>query len=397
MRPQPSPPLRGWVALLVTTVALTACSADPSPSDDADAGPPFAASVTTPVGSPGIAASVRDAGFDKATAYVASRTKSTLEVTDGHTFVVHHALPNGATADLTYRLTLGTEKAEPSDGVVLDAEEDGDRYLVSMTYAIDAATLPDDVRAGITGTGGTATGAPGGGVDDGLVVQPAGYLADDSPSTVDIVVSGVISQAQETYSDKWVDAANNKLDSASWEAWKAGNKVWDALGANDMIAEALAKLDALAQCAENPTNPLTKDQYSKDPGAKKKVTDQLADLKQEIQGDAAVLFLQMFVDTGSGLVKAAPWLGFITSPATGYIKETLANSITERVREAEALVPKCNKQSYAISGSIPSAPSGITLKGKACSLEKRFTVETTGDLVGSFSFRPNRETGGTYA
>lgn len=398
VRPQTSVNPRGWVALLVSAVALTACSADPSPSDDnADAGPPFAASVTTPAASPGIAASVRDAGFDAATAYVAATTKSSLKVTDGHTFVVSHAFPNGATADLTYRLTAGTGKVKPGDGVVLTAEEDGDRYLLSMTYAIAAATLPEDVRARVTSMGGAAAGAPGGRFDGGLVVQPAGYLAEGSPSTVDIVVSGVISQAQESYTDKWVDAADSKLATGSWEAWKAGNKVWDAVGANDMITEALAKLDALAKCAENPTNPLTKDQYSKDPSARKKVTDQLADLKQEIKGDAAVLFLQMFVDTGSSLVKAAPWLGFITSPATGYVKETLGNAITERVREAEALVPKCNKQSYAISGSIPSVPSGITLEGRACSLEKRFNVETTGDFVGSFSFRPNRESGGTYA
>ncbi len=390
--------LRGWVAVLVGVVALTACSADPSPSEsNSGAGQPFAESVSTPQASRGLAAAVQAAGFDTATAYVASRTKSSLKVTDGHTFVVTHAFPNGATADLTYRLSAGTGKVKPGDGVALTAEEDGDRYLLSMAYAIDAATLPEDVRARVTDIGGGAAGAPGGGDDSGPMVQPAGYLAGGSPSTVDVVVSGVVSQAQESYVDTWADRAGSKIATGSWEAWKAGNKVWDAVGANDMITEALAKLDSLAQCAENPTNPLTRDQYAKDPTAKKKVTDQVADLKQEIKENAAVLFLQLLVDTGSSLAGSVKWLGFIVSPATGYVKETLGNAITERVREAEALVPKCNKQSYAISGSIPSVPSGITLKGKACSLEKRFNVETTGDYVGSFSFRPNRETGGTYA
>lgn len=398
LRPLNPATLRGWVAVLVSVIALSACSADPSPSDsNADAGPPFAESVTTPAASRGLAASVRAAGFDAATAYVASETKSSLKVTDGHTFVVTHAFPNGATADLTYRLTAGTGKVKPGDGVALTAEEDGDRYLLSMAYAIDAATLPEDLRARVTGIGGAAAGALGGGGDSGLVVQPAGYVAEDSPSTVDVVVSGVVSQAQESYIDTWADRADSKLATGSWEAWKAGNKVWDAVDANDMVTQALAKLDALAKCAENPTNPLTKDQYAKDPSAKKKVTDEIADLKQEIRENAAALFLQLLVDSGSSLAGSVKWLGFIVSPATAYVKQTMNEVITERVREAEQLVPKCDKQSYAISGQIPSAPSGITLKGTACSLEKRFTVETAGDFIGSFSFRPNRETGGTYA
>ncbi len=401
-RQQHSTNLRDWVAVLVSVIALAACSADPSPRHKADAGPPFAQSVTTPAASEGMAASVLAAGFDDATAYVASQTKSSLEVSDSHTFVVTHAFPNGATADLTYRLTAGTGKMKPGDGAALTTQVNGDRYVVSMSYAIDAATLPDDIRSRVTSTGGTASGGSGGDAGGGLVVQPAGFhppgrRADGSPSTVDVVVAGVVSQAQESYIDTWTDRAGSKLATGSWEAWKAGNKVWDAVGASDMVSAALAKLDSLAQCAENPTNPLTKDQYAKDPSAKKKVTDQVADLRQEIKENAAVLFLQLLVDTGSSLAGSAKWLGFVVSPATGYVKETLNNAITERVHEAEALVPKCNKQSYAISGSIPSVPSGIDLQGKACSLEKRFTVETTGDYVGSFSFRPNSETGGTYA
>ncbi|WP_148612956.1 hypothetical protein [Nocardioides rubriscoriae] len=384
------------MAVLVGVVALTACSADPSPGE-VGAGPPFAQGVAVAQASPGLDASVRSAGFDAATAYVAATTLSSLEVADAHTFVVTHAFPNGATADLTYRLSAGSGKVQPDDGVTLTAQQDGDRYLLSMAYAIDAATLPEDIRARVTDTDG-ATAAPLEGEGDSeVVVQPVAYAAGGSPSTVDVVVSGVVSQAQESYIDTWADRADSKVATGSWEAWKAGNKVWDAVNANDMIAQALAKLDALSTCAENPTNPLTRSQYANDPSAKKKVTDQLTDLKQEIKENAAALFLQLLVDTGSSLAGSAKWLGFIVSPATAYVKETLSSSITERVREAEALVPKCNKQSYAISGSIPSVPSGISVRGTACSLEKRFNVQTTGDLVGSFSFRPNRETGGTYA
>ena len=252
----PSTALRGWAVVTAVAVVLTACSgAEPSSTTTApDAGgPPFTTSVTTPAASPGLATAVRAAGFDAGTAYVASTTTSSLQVTDGHTFVVTHNFPNGATAEMTYRLAPGAGRMKPADGVTISAEESGDRYLIELGYAVDAATIPADLRASILGGGGSAAGAPPSG--SRAVVQRAGFVTQGEPGTVDVVVSGVISQAQETYVDSWADRAGSSVASGSWEAFKAGGKVWDAVGASDLISAALARLDALAECAANRATP----------------------------------------------------------------------------------------------------------------------------------------------
>ncbi len=393
--------LRCSAVATATAVLLAACSgADPSPHGNTAsraAGPPPATSMTTPVASEHLADVVEAAGFDAGTGWVASRTRSSVRVVDGHTYLVTHQFPNGAIAEMTYHLSAG-RGAEPAAGVSVTGREQGERYLLTLTYAIDADDLPADLRAQVTDgipTSAAAAGPPGDGTR--LVVAQAAYVANEAPGTIDVVVDGVISQAKEAYIDTWADRADSKLAGGSWEVFKAGGKVWDAVGASDMVGAALAKLDAMQKCAENPTNPLTRQGYEKDPAAQQKVTDQLKALRGEIKESAAALFVQLLADTGSSLVASAKWLGFIVAPATNYIKETLNDTITERVREAEALVPKCNRQSYAISGSSPSIPSGIRYTGTACSLEKRFTVTTTGDYIGSFSFRPNSETGGTFA
>jgi hypothetical protein len=56
-----------------------------------------------------------------------------------------------------------------------------------------------------------------------------------------------------------------------------------------------------------------------------------------------------------------------------------------------------DRPSYKISGSVPSEPKGIKLSGKACSLEKPFTLETKGDILGTITFKPKGASGGTWS
>lgn len=53
--------------------------------------------------------------------------------------------------------------------------------------------------------------------------------------------------------------------------------------------------------------------------------------------------------------------------------------------------------SYTINETLPSVPAGITLKGRACSLSKPFTVQASGDVIGPIKFRPTSETGGRWS
>lgn len=56
----------------------------------------------------------------------------------------------------------------------------------------------------------------------------------------------------------------------------------------------------------------------------------------------------------------------------------------------------CDPRAYEATASIPSAPSGITLKGTICALDKPFNVTASGDYVGTMAFAPRGKDGGHW-
>lgn len=387
------------VATAALTLAVSGCGADAGPS----AGTPAAgsASPSSPVAAPtgpaagvteaqpngeAVAATLTAAGFDAGTAAFAEHAAATLEVPDQHTFVVRQTYPNGAVAATAYHLHAGAAPAEPTMTVDLT---DGDlRY--TLEYTVDAATLPADLRAQVT------AGLPGAAPSDEDRAAVIGALVrapmEDGPSTISVVADGVISQAQETGVDTMgeLTGLDKSLAGTSWEVYKSGKKVADAIKANDLVSTALARIAAARKCAASPTNELTKKAFAEDPAAQKEMLRQLDEAADEIMGSAAVMFVQMATDAGAGLIKAAPWLGFITSPATNYVSETLTGSINERLRAAEQLVPTCTTTTYRVTGG----GKGLTVNGTVASMTEPFQVNGAGDgFVVIFSFQPGDDTG----
>ncbi len=235
------------------------------------------ASVTTPVSAdPEYADQILALGLDEATAAFMARTLSTVDVMDAHTFVVHHAMPTGAVADETYHLVRGSGMS-PGDPPTIVYEVVGDELHYQLRYAVDSAELPEDLRDQVlTGlpalaeTGSSTTAGPIRLLGLARVGPVRGVFAADAPGTVEVVVDGVISQGKSTAIGKFVEFGKKQgftKTAASYKAFKAGKKVWEALEANDLIASALDRLKALRECAENPTNPLTQQQYGESPEA----------------------------------------------------------------------------------------------------------------------------------
>ena len=412
---------RAAVVASIVAILIASCATSNEPSSQAGRespavetpaptssgiGPGPISSVTTPVAAdPGYAAGIVALGLDEATAYFMAQTLSTVDVVDAHTYEVHHDFPNGATGTATYHLFQGSGMS-PDDPPEYTAEVSGDEYRYTVRYAIASSDLPEDLRQqvldGLPAAAPTGLGPTGGAVSLlGLApIRPArGILAADSPSTIGVVVNGVVSQGEGAVLDKLVEGAEAQgwtKTARSWDAFKAGKKVWEAVETNGLITDAMAKLKALRRCAENPTNPTTKEKYATSPQTQQRVLDDLTQIENDIRSSAMALFGSMLNDTAGSLVKAAPWLGFITGAANDYVKETLQKLVQDYLRQAEENVVPC-RVSYTISGSAPSRPGGITLSGKACSLEKPFKVRTQGDIVGRLEFSPRGETGGTWA
>jgi hypothetical protein len=278
-----------------------------------------------------------------------------------------------------------------------------DEYRFGMRYALDPDKLPAELLAQLDGSLPSAAPALASSTvvtvhQLGLapLVPARGQYAADTPGAYEVVVDGVISQSQEAFVDTWVEKAEKKgwtKTAGSWEALKSGKKVWEAVEANEVIATALARLKALRACAQEPTNPLTRKAYAEDQAEQQRVVDAVDQAEKDIRASAMVMFGSMLTDTGSSLLKSAPWLGFIVGPANGYVKETNLGLIKEYLRVAEQRVVPCHS-SYTVSGTIPSIPSGITVSGKVCSLEKPFELKTKGDVTGTLTARPGDASGG---
>lgn len=424
--PKPARP-RALAALLAATLALAACSGSgeeaatgtspgTGPARSATPEPlpllegPIRSSSTPGEVAPDFEARVLATGLDEATASFLAQTRSTVDVFDGHTYVVRHAFPNGATGESTYHLFAPTTMS-PSDPPRFVGDAEGDAFAYTMSYAIDTAQMPADIVAQIEN--GLPTAAPVGSVATSTESTSSGSImqlglarsgarvvnADDGGAhTLGVVVDGVISQGQESSIDAFVEASAKRgfeKTSDSWDAYKSGKKVWEAVEANEIIATAHAQLDALEKCAKNPTAGVTQQEYKKNPAAQQKALQAIAQARLEIRASTAVLFTSLIADVGSALVQEAPWLGFIVSPAVNYTKDSQMAAIASYVENAAADVVPCAPKAYKLSGKIPSVPAGIVVTGTVCSLEREFVATMDGDYIGRLTFTPAGAAGGS--
>ena len=267
--------LAGAAALLV----VAGCAV-PTPSVST---PPTQASSATPATGPATSVVelqredsafgdiVTSTGLDSGTAAFMMLAGSTLNVVDGHTFVARQDFPNGATAKAAYHLYAGSDLT-PGQRFVVSSTRSEDTFRFSLSYALSIADLPADLRqqvlAGLPGSvpaqpardsALAAIGLAPARAGAGRAGVPAAPM-EGEPSTVGVLVDGVISQAVESGIDKAVNTTklDKTLAGTSCEAYKSGKKVWDALEANELVADALTRIAAARDCAENPTNPLTK-------------------------------------------------------------------------------------------------------------------------------------------
>jgi hypothetical protein len=85
-----------------------------------------------------------------------------------------------------------------------------------------------------------------------------------------------------------------------------------------------------------------------------------------------------------------------TAPGEKYKSGTVALEARSRRGVAKAeLVFDTRQNAYKVTGFLASAPSGTTFTGSICSPDKPFTVATSGDMVGTVSYRPKSDTAGS--
>lgn len=142
----------------------------------------------------------------------------------------------------------------------------------------------------------------------------------------------------------------------------AGSKFGSLFGALDAAIGAyklkesrsyFSELDQLRECAENPTNPLTKKTYQENPSEKAKVIDQINEAQSQLDQLTAARLLNLSVKTGSKFLTQGNFAGklFLDSVAK-WNDETLKQVSEGWVDDARKAVVKCEPAATQLNGSI---------------------------------------------
>ena len=334
---------------------------------DPDAGTPEQQAVglpeilqPLPLGA-GTAAALADAGFDGATAASAAEAVAIVDVVSPHEYVVEALFPGGEFLQTRYRLFSAPASMLSQPPVVTGEQVSDEVFAFRAEFALDPVTLPDDLRASVLADLPTAQPAASTG---GMVIRPAAVRAEDG-GAIGMVVDGLQSQGIEFVGDKIAEAWKSfaggpTLNTVGWEVYKSANKVGDAVGVSDAFNRAMAKLASLEECAREPQGEFDVKEYERNPGRKQQNLDLIEKARLEIKADAAVGFIGVIGDAAGGLAAEAPWLGFVTGPASNYIRGTMQELIDSRIAVLEAQLPKC--LGWTVNGNYGQ----FTLRGTKC-------------------------------
>ncbi|MGB8473250.1 MAG: hypothetical protein WCE61_04070 [Candidatus Acidiferrum sp.] len=119
----------------------------------------------------------------------------------------------------------------------------------------------------------------------------------------------------------------------------------------------LDELDELQDCAENPTNPLTKKAFDQDPAYRDQVVHGVTQARGDVTGFTAMRFLNLGVSAATALSEAP--LGPITGPISSWTDETLKQLAEQRITDAQKNVTHCHHENM-LSGQF--RPMVATLK-----------------------------------
>jgi hypothetical protein len=336
-----------------------------------------------------VAQLVDEQGLTEAEALFAGLTRVEVEQVSPLQYRLALSFPTLNTAIWTVTLIpdqTGDPDAPESVSASYADSEDGFSFRVE--YFVPYAELPDDVereiRGASAGRGHLVAFA-------GIGALPPDLTASDE-SGVKVVAEGIVQEMQQNGIAEFLKTLDSALGAGArlermYDALKAGLAVKDAWALKSELETLNKRLDALEDCARNPTNPVTKRAYQEDPAQLQRVLDEIADARVHVKSNVAMMFVGMISSTGGGLggpVGSA--LGYVLGPAASYLKQELTKLNEQRLRELDELIPDCSyKMRLELIGILPASALGgldgqVTLDGLA---EIPLTVGDDGRVTGS--------------
>ena len=112
------------------------------------------------------------------------------------------------------------------------------------------------------------------------------------------------------------------------------------------------ELDQLRNCAENPTNPLTKKMYQENPSEKAKVVDQINEAESQVKQLTAARILNLAAKTGSKFTGANLAGKLFFDSVAKWSDETLKEVAEGWIDDAKKGVVQCEKAPIRLSGTV---------------------------------------------
>ncbi len=334
-------------------------------------------------------------GVDEAAAlFLAMTSVDAREIDDRHARIVEE-FPGGTRAVIDVRITpvSAADAAAPPE---LTTQSSSRRFAFSFEYVVPLDGIPGDVRSAmrVVAPGPVVTTAPASVVWARATSAPA---AGDT-SGVQVAVKAVATKYVSNQASDYVKQLDGKTGGRGdlLKLLKAKAAVEEAAALGDEFDAMNKRIDELEDCAKNPTNPLTKKAYREDPKALDRILDQVESTRQAIKDNTTVGFIAMMNKTASGVIKNAPWLGYVVSAGTAWSKDALNQVNQELLDQLEKAVVPCTKD-YKLDGVIDGLRfTAIKCAGAAGQWDLTLTAvdPSTDPAEGSVVFDREPEAGG---
>jgi hypothetical protein len=372
---------RAMPAFLAATALVTACS---SPGSVPSAAGSDVAPAPTPMTEPDEA---RQAQFVADGLDEAQATFLAMTAIDGRALGEHEArltstLPTGSTAEFTIRL-LPDQAGDPAAPPRLLHEAD-DEFRFTLEYFVPYDALPAAIRDRIRGASAAAP-APV------AILASTRHQVAETKDGVTVIVEAVVKQFNSQTTGELVKLLEGRLGNGAEvnnliKSLKAGDQVRDALASSDEYQKLVREIDALEDCARNPTNPITKRTYRDDPSTRDRILEQVAATRSEVKSHTAAWFLAHMIKTGSSLIRNVPWLGYVVGPGTAWSKAALTDVSRKLIDDLGKNITPCDADfriDKTVSGSAISASWTIQYTGTKCGGPAgTWEIDSAGTLTG---------------
>jgi hypothetical protein len=290
--------------------------------------------------------------MDATDAAFLSYTSLKYETKARNSFRGVETLPTGD--EFAFVVTVSQVEAAAPGLVGATSETTVDTIRGRLEYVISTESVPDDVRQELEALAYL-----------GRLIAAAEWRPLWGPVaevnflrvTVDWAMDKVTGEARNAAMTRIIDRIGPGSGKGVMSVLKNLEDIKSGLDLGDELEGLLRELDALEECAKNPTNPLTRQAHQANPAERQRVLDEIAAARVDVIANTVVMQVSVL---NKVIARYGPkWLGYAIGPGSAWAKKTLQELNRERIDEVSRGIPKCGYH-------IDRAGSGSRVWGDKC-------------------------------